>query len=62
MEAEKVMQFFSKWRSEWVDFPVWPNQAMIKQHEKFNYKLRAKPTENENQTNERGSNNNIQRP
>lgn len=45
-ESNKITQYFSKWRSEWVYFSddmgkkYTPNDAEIKEHLKYEYKLR----------------------
>lgn len=35
------MQYFSKWRKEWIDFT--PTKGQIIQMQKYNYQIREKP-------------------
>lgn len=38
------MQYFSKWRKEWIDFN--PTKGQIIQMKKYNYEIRSKTNNN----------------
>jgi len=42
METTKKLQFFSKWRNEWIDFKSHPSEQEMKSYIEHHYKIREK--------------------
>ena len=42
MKTQKQLQFFSKWRNEWIDFKTTPTPEEMKSYKEHEYKIREK--------------------
>lgn len=42
MKTDKQLQFFSKWRNEWIDFKTTPTPEEMKSYKEHEYKIREK--------------------
>ena len=42
MKTQKQLQFFSKWRNEWIDFKNPPTTEEMKSYRDHDYKIRKK--------------------
>ena len=42
MKTTKQLQFFSKWRNEWIDFKNPPSAEEMKSYREHEYKIREK--------------------